>query len=101
MAEYIAEDGTLITEEMIDQWVNEAEQGFPHSVITPITPLAWRAMKQQADYAPMKPHAIRMTDMLWQRVKKAAKEQNIDTSTYVRQAIARALTEDARKTSAA
>lgn len=99
MAEYIAEDGTIITEEMIDSWVEEIEQGFPNTTIIPLRGRVWQRAKagEWPLPEPMKPRAIRMTDQLWKRVKEMAKSHGMDTSSYVRQALARALTEDARK----
>lgn len=98
MAEYIAEDGSVITEEMIDQWVKDIEDGFPGYTIIPLKGKAWqRAKAGEWPLEPMKPRAIRMTDQLWKRVKEMAKSHGMDTSSYVRQALARALTEDARK----
>ena len=43
MAEYLAENGTIITEAMIDSWVEEIENGFPNSIIEPMSEeeLAW------------------------------------------------------------
>lgn len=83
---------------MIDSWVEEIEQGFPNTTIIPLRGKAWRRAKAgEWPLEPMKPRAIRMTDQLWKRVKETAKSHGMDTSTYVRQALARALTEDARK----
>ena len=37
MVEHLAEDGTLITGTMIDSWGKEIENGFPNSIIDPMS----------------------------------------------------------------
>lgn len=32
---YIAENGTEITDELVDRWAEEAENGFPGAEVTP------------------------------------------------------------------
>lgn len=101
MSEYITEDGIAITEEMIARWAKDAEEGFPGYEIIPVRGRAWQHVKTGDDVdMRMHPHAIRMTDTLWKRVKNAAKQQGIDASAFVRRALAKALTELSASTEA-
>ena len=34
MKRYVAKDGTPITDEMVERWAQEAEDGFPNSTLT-------------------------------------------------------------------
>ncbi|KAB7787019.1 hypothetical protein [Bifidobacterium cebidarum] len=85
MRQYIAEDGTPITNEMVDRWAQEAEDGFPNSILTreddPFPP-------SRAD---MKAHTIRMPDELWKLVEAAAQAKQVTPSEYTRQALGQSL----------
>lgn len=85
MKQYIAKDGTPITDEMITQWAQEAEEGFPHSTLT----------REPDSFPPsrveMKAHTIRVPEELWKLVEAAAQAKQVTTSEYTRQALGQSL----------
>lgn len=93
MTDYVAEDGTIITEEMINRWCEDADEGFPNSVFVPLRGRDLRKLRKEHA---MKPRAVRMPDSMWGQVKQAAKGMGIDPSTFVRWVLARALMEESQ-----
>ncbi|MCH9274843.1 hypothetical protein JS533_000870 [Bifidobacterium amazonense] len=85
MKQYIAEDGAPITDDMVERWTQEAEDGFPNSTLTretdPFPP----------SRAEMKAHTIRVPEELWQLVEAAARAKKITPSEYTRQALGSSL----------
>ena len=47
---YIAENGTEITDELVDRWAEEAENGFPGAEVTPFEGRAWGFLLENIDY---------------------------------------------------
>ncbi|KFI50324.1 hypothetical protein [Bifidobacterium biavatii] len=85
MTQYIAENGTPITDDMVERWAQEAEDGFPDATLTreddPFPP----------SRAEMRAHTIRVPDELWKLVETAAKAKKVTPSEYARQALGRSL----------
>ncbi|KAA8826547.1 hypothetical protein [Bifidobacterium myosotis] len=85
MKQYIAEDGTPITDDMVERWAQEAENGFPDSTL----------MREDDPFPPsgtdMKAHTIRMPEALWKLVEAAAQAKKVTPSEYTRQALGRSL----------
>ncbi|PLS29892.1 hypothetical protein Uis1B_2273 [Bifidobacterium margollesii] len=48
---YIAENGAEITDELVDRWDEEAENGFPGAEVTPFEGRAWETAPE-----PLEPH---------------------------------------------
>jgi predicted transcriptional regulator len=86
MSDYVADDGTLITEDMIDEWAKEAESGFANSTVTPFEGRAWETRTE-----PLRTRTIRVSDSLWHMVELNAKARNMSVSEYARQALSRGL----------
>ena len=84
MAEYIANDGTIITEAMIDEWAEQADAAFQGAPVT-ITPVEGRPWEITS---PMRPRTIRLPDALWSLVEAKAKRRHMTVSEYTRQALA-------------
>ena len=85
--QYLAEDGTPITEEQIATWAKQAEDGFSSPSIT---------LHREPDpfvirRSDMRAHTIRVPEALWQLVEQAAKERNITASEFARQALDQSL----------
>ncbi|PST46785.1 hypothetical protein BW13_10545 [Bifidobacterium sp. UTCIF-37] len=79
--QYIAKDGTPITDDMVERWASEAEHGFTNSTLT-----------READPFPpsrvdMRAHTIRIPDELWRLVEAAASAKHVTPSEYTRQAL--------------
>lgn len=83
---YIAENGTPITDELIEKWAAEAESGFPGAIVTPVEGRAW-----EKDTEPLKPRTIRLSDTMWALIDKAAADCKVSPSVWTRQALAEAL----------
>ena len=62
MTRYTTDNGTVITDAMVERWAEDAEQGFAHSTVTPVTGRPWETCTE-----PMKPRTVRMPDSLWRR----------------------------------
>lgn len=84
---YIAENGTLITDDMVDQWASEAEAGFPGAQIDTFTG------HPEDVHTPttMTPHTIRTSAALWNLIEVEARRRGMSTSAWTRQALADAL----------
>ena len=81
---YIAEDGTPITQAMLDEWIEEADNGHPNSVFEPLT--AEEKAKRNRVIA-MSTHSVRVADSVWNLAKKEASTQGISMSTFMREAL--------------
>jgi len=88
MADYITDNGTIVTESMIDDWATQADSAFQGSPvdIEPVDGRPWEAT------APMRPRTIRLPDSLWSLVEAKAKRRQISVSEYTRQVLAEDLT---------
>ena len=86
MNQYIADNGTVITDEMVDRWARDAEEGFPDSIVEPFEGRAWETRTE-----PLKPHTIRVSDTLWNMVETNAKAQHMSVSEYMRQALVQSI----------
>ena len=82
MTEYVAADGTPLTDDLIESWAREAEDGFPNSaLVRESNPFSMRSSS-------MRPHTIRVSDALWSLVEKRAKDEGLTVSEYAREALA-------------
>jgi len=88
MAEYIADNGTIITEAMIDEWADQADNAFRGAplTVTPVEGRPWEAVT-----SPMRPRTIRLPDALWRLVEDKAQRQHMTVSEYTRQVLAQDL----------
>jgi len=68
MAEYIADNGTTITEATIDEWADQADRAFQDDPVT-LTPVEGRPWETTS---PMRPRTIRLPDALWDLVEAKA-----------------------------
>ena len=68
---YIAENGTEITDELVDRWAEEAENGFPGAEVTPFEGRAW-----EADTEPLRPRTIRLSDTMGHLIEADAKRNH-------------------------
>ena len=46
--DYIAENGTPITDQLVEKWAAEAEAGFPGATVEPFEGRAWEKEHQAA-----------------------------------------------------
>ncbi|PJM75842.1 hypothetical protein [Bifidobacterium simiarum] len=79
---YIAENGTEITDELVDKWAEEAENGFPDAEVTPFEGRAW-----ETDTEPLKPRTIRLSDTMWHLIEADAKRHHMTVSAWARAAM--------------
>ena len=78
--EYIAADGTVLTNEFVKELAAEAEQGFPESELNDeLSP--WQQRQ------PMETHSLRVPSHLWGLLTQQAQQQNMSVSEYTRQTI--------------
>ncbi|WEV66004.1 hypothetical protein [Bifidobacterium sp. ESL0764] len=84
---FIADNGTVITDEMVDQWAQEAENGFQGAEIRPFEGRAWEVKSE-----PLKPRTIRVSDSVWGLVERQAKVMGVSVSEYVRRNLINGLT---------
>ena len=67
MTRYTTDNGTVITDAMVERWAEDAEQGFAHSTVTPVTGRPWETCTE-----PMKPRTVGAQPAPWsQRVRAA------------------------------
>jgi hypothetical protein len=88
MAEYIADNGTVITEAMIDRWAAQADNAHQGDEVIsePFEGRAW-----ETTTSPMKPRTIRVPDALWNLVEAKARSRHMSVSEYARQALTKDL----------
>lgn len=84
---YIAENGTVITDEMVDRWAAEAEAGFPNC---DVEVFAGHPEETHSRVA-MTPRTTRASDVLWGLVEAEARRSGQTTSAWARQALAEAV----------
>lgn len=84
MKQYMGANGVPFTDEDVEQWAQEAENGFPNSVLAHEVP-PWRKSE------PMVTRSLRVPNALWTLLEKQAKEHGVTTSEYARQALAQGL----------
>lgn len=84
---YIAENGTVITDELVDRWAGEAEAGFPDSEIEPFTGHPEDVHARTA----MTPRTIRASNVLWELIDAEASRAGLSVSAWTRQALADAV----------
>lgn len=80
--EYVAKNGTVYTDEDIEKWADEAEQGFPGATFGPSSP--GRPVSVGTD---VKPFTLRLDEDRRAKLNKVAKEHNITASQVVRSLI--------------
>lgn len=78
-----AENGEKLTDELIESWANDAENGFPGYEFTRVDARTFRV----AD-APRRPRSIRVEDSLWEKTVTRAQSENTTASEIVRRALA-------------
>lgn len=79
---YIAENGTGITDELVDKWAREAEDGFPGAEVTPFEGRAWETRTE-----PLRPRTIRLSDTMWHLIEADAKRRHMSVSAWTRAAM--------------
>lgn len=84
---YTANDGTTFTDNDLIRWADEAEAGFPNSIVETASPRAWEVASE-----PMIPRTIRAPRNLWAAVDAQAAKAGCTASDTARQALARGLT---------
>lgn len=87
MTTYIAEDGTLITDDMVDRWAAEAEAGFPDCEVTEFVGHPEEVHARMA----MTPRTIRASAVLWDLIDAEATRAGLSASAWTRQALADAI----------
>lgn len=84
MNQYLGANRVPFTDEDVERWATEAENGFPNSVLTnEVAP--WRNSQ------PMETRSLRVPSALWSLLEKQAKEHGLTTSEYARQALTQGL----------
>ena len=78
----IAEDGTLITEEMATQWGQEVERGN-----YTIEPLSKEDKAKRKRMLSMSTHSIRIADSVWDLATEQARLKGITMSAFTREAL--------------
>ena len=86
MSQYIADNGTVITDDMVDRWARDAETGFPNSIVEPVEGRPWEAHTE-----PLKPRTIRVSDTLWNLVEANAKARHMSVSEYTRMTLTQSI----------
>jgi hypothetical protein len=86
MTSYIDENGTEITDEMVDSWATEAEEGFPGAIVKPFEGRAW-----EGDTQALKPRTIRLSPTMWHLIEDDARKHHMSVSAWTRKAMADAL----------
>ena len=49
---YVASDGTVLTDDLVDELAAEAENGFANSILTPVEGRPWQAETEPLRRAP-------------------------------------------------
>lgn len=82
MTQWIAADGTVLTDALVEELADEAEAGFPNSTLTPeLSP--WRKPPAMAA------RSLRAPETLWAIIDAQAKAQGVSPSEYTRMALTR------------
>ena len=79
---YTAENGFVITDDIVDQWAEEAEDNFSGATITQFAGRAWEDETQ-----PLKPRTVRLSDTVWHLIEADAKRRKMTVSAWTRNAI--------------
>lgn len=79
---YTAENGFVITDDIVDKWAEETEDNFPGATITEF---AGRA--QEDETQPLKPRTVRLSDTVWHLIEADAKRRKMTVSAWTRNAI--------------
>ncbi len=86
MNNYVDENGVTFTDADIDQWVEEADTGFPNSTFTATPGRPWEVRGE-----PMETKSVRVPKSLWALLEKQAAEHEVTTSEYLRQTLRQGL----------
>lgn len=78
--QYIADNGTPITDDMVDRWADEAERAFEGCEAIPFEGRAWE------ENGALKPRTVRFSDAQWSAIKRAAAGTGDTPGEYIRQA---------------
>ncbi|MGB4777753.1 hypothetical protein [Microbacterium sp.] len=84
MSTYTDVNGVAFTDSDVERWADEADAGFPNSILTRDAPV-W--VKTE----PMETHSVRVPAALWAQVTEIARQRNMSTSEYAREALARSI----------
>lgn len=79
---YTAENGFVITDDIVDKWAKEAEDNFSGAIVTEFTGRAWEDETQ-----PLKPRTVRLSDTVWHLIEADAKRRKMTVSAWTRNAI--------------
>lgn len=79
---YTAENGFVITDDIVDKWAEEAEDNFSGATITKFAGRAWEDETQ-----PLKPRTVRLSDTVWHLIEADAKRRNMTASAWTRNAV--------------
>ena len=79
---YTAENGFVITDDIVDKWAEEAEDNFSGATITEFVGRAWEDETQ-----PLKPRTVRLSDTVWHLIEADAKRRKMTVSAWTRNAI--------------
>lgn len=79
---YTAENGFVITDDIVDKWAAEAEGNFSGAAVTEFSGRAWEDETQ-----PLKPRTVRLSDTVWHLIEDDAKRRKMTVSAWTRKAI--------------
>lgn len=79
---YTAENGFVITDDIVDKQAEEAEDNFPGATITEFAGRAWEDETQ-----PLKPRTVRLSDTVWHLIEADVKRRKMTVSAWTRNAI--------------
>lgn len=79
---YTAENGFVITDDVVDKWAEEAEDNFSGATITKFSGRAWEDETQ-----PLKPRTVRLSDTVWHLIEADAKRRKMTVSAWARNAM--------------
>ena len=79
---YTAENGFVITDDIVDKWAEEAEDNFSGTTITQFAGRAWEDETQ-----PLNPRSVRLSDTVWHLIEADAKRRKMTVSAWTRNAI--------------
>lgn len=81
-AKYIAENGMPITDEMLEEWAREAEEGRMK-----FEPLTDEDRAKRKRVLSKSTHSIRITDSVWNLAKEEASAHDMSMSAYTQDAL--------------
>lgn len=87
---FVAADGTVMTDALVEELASEAENGFKNSQLIPLQNSPFSRALEKTE--PMRTVSLRVPEATWNMVRKDAAREGMSASEYARRALNAAVT---------